>query len=177
MLRGTSGLLLALLTACAVPPPAVDAGVPAPLAPFLGEFAGTLQTFGERGVQQVPMRLSVGTLPGATDRWRWELHYGDGAAAQRRDYRLVAVDAAAGRYAIDEQNGIELAARLCGPELVSVFLVSGQALVVRYRAVADGIEFALESFAPERAAATGQGVRTVGSFAVQRALLRRLPAS
>lgn len=171
-------LLLAPLAACSVvPPPAAPAWLPPALVPFLGDFRGTMRSHGAAGVQQVPMRLEVATIDGVADRLRFALHYGEGATAQVRDYRLVVADAAAGRYLIDEQNGIELAVLCRDDELVSVFSVQGQTLVTRYRAVAAGIEFALEAFAAEQATATGQGVRAVGSFTVQRALLRRQTGS
>ncbi|MBL9079748.1 MAG: hypothetical protein JNL08_19760 [Planctomycetes bacterium] len=158
--------------------------MPGAVAPFVGSHRGTLRMYGENGVREVPMGLDVEPVAGATDRLRWVLRYGEGASAQARDYLLLVDDAAAGRYRIDEQNGIVLPARLCDGELVSVFAVGGQVLVARYRAVAVGVEFALESFGvgsdgsdaatPTTGAATGAaGVTPIAEVAVQRALLHR----
>ena len=170
--------LLAAMAGCAAPAesvrgPAAPAWLPTALAPFLGDFRGTLRSHGKDAVQEVPMRLEVTVIDGVTEQLRWVLHYGEGPTAQLRDYRLVIDDAAAGRYHVDERNGIELTARLCGSELVSVYAVTGPAMVVRYRALPDGIEFGLEAFDPTQGTATGQGVRSIGSFALQRAWLRR----
>ena len=171
-------VLLAGVAACAGAPLA-SSNVPVMVVPsppglpgFGGRFAGTLRIHGER-LREVPMGLDV--LPSADGvGWSWRLRYGEGEAADVRDYRLLVDDASNGRYRIDEQNGIVLHARAVGDELVSVFTVSGQTLCVRYRAVPDGIEFALESFDGSRSEATGQGVTTVAAMAAQRALLRRL---
>jgi hypothetical protein len=156
------------------------------LVPFLGEHRGSLRMFGDGAVREVPMGLSVAPLADEPGRLRWALHYGAGAQAQTRDYRLEAVDVAAGRYRIDERNGIVLDARLVDDELVSVFAAGGQTLVVRYRAVPDGLQFALESFAADAAVPAGSAgdgaeaavaVTSWPEFARQRALLRRLPAA
>lgn len=119
------------------------------------------------------MGLDVAPVEGRSDQLRWVLRYGEGKAAQVRDYRLLVDDVAAGRCRIDEQNGIVLPALLADAELVSVFAVQGQLLVCRYRAVAAGIEFALESVPTEASAATGQGVVTYDRVVRQRALLLR----
>jgi hypothetical protein len=147
------------------------------MAPFLGTFRGVLRMFGDEAVREVPMGLDVLPMPGTPGVWTFRLHYGEGDAAQVRDYRLRLDDERRGWYRIDEQNGIVLAARRVGDELVSVFAVDGASLVSRYRALATGIEFSLESFDLTGAAATGNGVRTATRFAVQRALLLPVAAS
>ncbi len=150
---------------------------PDAMAPFVGTFRGVLRMFGADVVREVPMGLDVLPIPGSPGVWTFRLHYGEGDTAQVRDYRLRLDDERRGSYRIDEQNGIVLAARRCGDELVSVFAVEGTTLVSRYRAVGAGIEFSLESFDLTGAAATGNGVRTATRFAVQRALLLPVAAS
>lgn len=137
------------------------------LEDFVGEFAGTLYL---ASGQQVEMRLEVAPVASAVGRFHWRLTY---AGQPVRDYVLVALDAAAGRFAIDEQNGIVLPASLLLGELVSVFRVGKNLLDVRYRLCPDGVEFALESFDPEAGEPAGNGVLTIPRVAVQRALLRR----
>ena len=75
-----------------------------------------------------------------------------------RDYQLVLDDAASGACHVDEGDGIVLRGRLIDGELVTVFRVGDQVLDVRYRPVADGIEFALVSYDPAGGAATGAGL-------------------
>lgn len=174
-------LLLPILfcaAACAAHPDAtgavaVAAPVAAVLQPFLGHHRGELNIYGASGMQTVPMGLEVDPVADAPDRLRFVLVYGDGPAAQRRDYRLVLDDAATGRCHIDEQNGIVLAAWLAADELVSAFTVQGQTNVVRYRATAQGIEFGLEALPVGAGETTGHGVASHVRLVRQRALLRR----
>ncbi|MBL8754992.1 MAG: hypothetical protein JNK15_16930 [Planctomycetes bacterium] len=177
MIRAPSLAAVVLLAACAGPTAASAELAPPDLAPFLGSFRGTLRMFGDAVVREVPMELHVAPGSGSPGRWTFRLVYGDGAQGQVRDYELVLDDERRGRYRIDEKNGIVLAARLVAGELVSVFAADGPTLCVRYRAVPEGIEFALESFDPATAADTGMGVRTFAEFALQRALLRRVAAA
>jgi hypothetical protein len=172
---------LSSLAACAASPsappaaaaedPAV-AAVPAPFRPFLGRHRGTMRMKGAQGEQRVPMGLDVQPVPGEPLMLTWVLRYGEGERAQVRDYRLLVDDAATGRCRIDERNGIVLPARLFGDELVSIFVVPGQTLVVRYRAVPGGVDFVLEAFDPDKATATGADVRGVAEFSRQQAELR-----
>lgn len=157
----------------AIAPPAADeANVPAPFRPFVGRHRGTMRMLGAQGEQQVSMGLDVLPVPGEPSMLTWVLRYGDGETAQVRDYRLLIDDAAAGRCRIDERNGIVLPARLFGDELVSIFVVPGQTLVVRYRAVPGGVDFVLEAFDPAKATAAGADVRGVAVFSLQQAELR-----
>lgn len=174
--RAFAGLAAWCLAACgAAPPGAAAAAEPSPpgLPGFGGTFRGTLRLLGDAGVREVPMGLDVSPVAAPAGAWTWRLHYGEGASAQVRDYRLLVDDVAGGRYRIDEGGGLELQARAVDDELVSVFVVGTTTLVVRYRAVPEGIAFALESFDPAAAQATGGEVKTLGTFARQRALLRR----
>lgn len=175
---------LSWFAACAAAPPAASASgavdpavvdpaaVPAPFRPFLGRHRGTMRMQGAQGEQRVPMGLDVLPVAGEPAMLTWVLRYGEGEQAQVRDYRLLVDDAATGRCRIDERNGIVLPARLFGDELVSIFVVPGQTLVVRYRAVPGGVDFVLEAFDPAKATATGADVRGVAEFSRQQAELR-----
>ena len=61
----------------------------------------------------------------------------------QRRYELVVLDAAAGRYAIDEKNGIVLPATYLDGELFSYFSLDGNLLLARYRLVGDTLHFDL----------------------------------
>jgi hypothetical protein len=174
--RVVSTLLACATCAACAAAPTVVADDPPGLPGFGGSFRGTLRMLAAAGERTVPMGLDV--LP--TDEagvFTWRLRYGAGDGEQVRDYRLRAVDAAGGRYAIDEQNGIVLAARRVDDELLSVFAAGSQTLSVRYRAVPSGIAFALESFDAAGGETTGQGVRTIAEFGCQRGILARSPAA
>lgn len=147
---------------------ATTAGV---FAPFLGSFRGELRMFAGQGEQRVPMGLDVQPTEDPAV-WTWTLRYGSGEREQVRDYRLCLDDVTTGRCRVDERNGIELQGRVVDGELVTVFAVPGQSLVVRYRAVASGLEFALEAWNPEQDGTTGSDVRTSGAVSSQRAMLR-----
>jgi hypothetical protein len=161
-------LLVCLVAGCATATGASHE--PLPVDALVGQYAGLLRIYVRDGVREVPMTLVVSPVTGAADRYRFALGYGED---DRRDYQLVVDDPATGACRIDERNGIELAARWCGGELVSVFSSGGQTLVTRYRVVPAGIEFALEAFTLAEAQPTGGGVTTQPQVAVQRALLVR----
>lgn len=165
------GWLPMVLTACAAgaPPRGFDA--------LVGDFAGELRLGPELG-RAVPMQLLVAPCAGEPDRYRFRLSYGEGADADVRDYQLVIEDQATGRCHIDERDGILLRGRLVDDQLVTVFRVGDNVLDVRYRWVADGVEFSLLSYDPAGGQPTGVGLegpalRTFDAVSHQRALLRR----
>lgn len=168
----------AALVACAAPPPVAPTAVDPPGLPgFGGCFRGTMRVYGGGGERAVAMGLDVLPVADAPGEFTWRLRYGEGDATHVRDYRLQVVDAAAGRYAVDERNGIVLAMRRFDDELVCLFAAGDQLLSFRYRAVPAGIAFALESCAPQGGTATGQGVRTIAEFGCQRGIMARSPAA
>lgn len=147
---------------------AAKAGV---FAPFLGSFRGELRMHTAEGEQRVPMGLDV--LPtGDPEVWTWTLRYGSGEREQVRDYRLCLDHVEFGLCRIDERNGVELTGHVDAGELTTVFEVPEQTLVVRYRAVAGGLEFSLLAWHPDAGVPTGSGVRTIREVSAQRAVLR-----
>lgn len=118
------------------------------------------------------------------DRFGWTIIYEGASGRQERPYSLIVKDAGAGRYAIDEGNGIVLESRLIGETLHEHFLVQGARITSRTARVGAGtaedrLEFELLSMAESDAAASGGagGVPEVKSWVVrtvQRATLRRV---
>lgn len=161
---------LALLAACATPPP-LERGDRAALA---GQFRGVLTTDGQRGQQQVAMGLDVEPGGTADAPWRFVLHYGDGATAQRRDYLLQWRDQARGEVAIDERNGIVLPGRWRAGTLSFAFTVQGHTNIVTYRALPDGVEFTLVAVQAAVGEPAGEGVLGHPGLVVQRAVLARI---
>ncbi len=177
-MRPASCVVALALAACATSPPASLAALDPPGLPgFGGSFRGTLRILGDAGQRTVAMGLDVLPVADAPGEFTWRLRYGEGGSEQVRDYRLQVVDAAAGRYAVDERNGVVLAMRRVDDELVTLFAVGDQLLSARYRAVPAGVAFALEACAPQGGTPTGQGVRTFAEFGCQRGILARSPAA
>jgi len=171
-------LLAASAAALAVPlfspvraEPAADRQFP---DSHLGIYKGTCRSVSPDGKKmEFPMRLEL-----AADRsrlsWSFTIVYGEGERAQVRDYRLLGVDDAPGRFRIDEKNGIVLDATLVGDTLHSTFSVQGNLIHARYRFVDGAVEFALDSFAEGGETGGKDGAPLVKGFVLQAAQQARL---
>lgn len=174
-----------------VDPPAPAPGAPggATLGPWLGRWTGpaTLHHPGRAEVSQsfaMELRIAATDDPASFD---WTIVYitpgtGDAPAQrQERAYRLVALDAAAGRFEIDERNGIVIPATLMGSAFYSCFTVQGSQITASYRLTPEAkIELELVTTDALRPSTTGDqdGVPPVVVLqpkAVQRAVLVRQP--
>jgi len=89
------------------------------------------------------------------DRWQWKLVYGEGAERSIRDYELVAVDAAAGRYRIDEKNSIVLDSYLIGTTLYSQFSLDESLLTTSYTRRGEKLLFEIVVSRLDQTVATG----------------------
>jgi hypothetical protein len=137
------------------------------------------------------LRIAPAETP---DRLTWEITYesdaGGPAAKQVRPYELLAVDAAAGRFAIDEKNGIVIDAGLAGGRtLSSHFEVQNVMITASYRlepaadqpatSPADRIVVELHTFLVDEPRTSGGGntppVKSWRLASVQRAELQRVP--
>jgi len=88
------------------------------------------------GIERFPASLTIGKTDDPA-RLRWMLVYETGRR-DVRNYELVTVDAAAGRYVVDKKNGLKLEAGFADGVLYAPFTI-GQALIVAsYRIGADG---------------------------------------
>ncbi|MEM1423858.1 MAG: CIA30 family protein [Planctomycetota bacterium] len=120
-------------------------------------------------------------------RWTFTLVYGEGAQRQVRANTLESIagdgdrSPGAGRFVVNEQNGIELDCRLVGRGLYGRFVVGGSDIVTSYvlREGGDAMDMTLVTFSsPTDATETGGSngvptVRTTAPIAVQRAVLTR----
>lgn len=107
---------------------------------FFGKYAGTLQIHTQRGDQEVPMEFHL--LPtDSTGTYQYTLVYGTGAERQERAYVLLEEDAANGRYAVDELNGIVLDNKVYGNKLYALFEVQGNLLTTFISFQEDGALF------------------------------------
>lgn len=101
-------------------------------ASWRGHWQGTCVAQRPDGwVKTFPMELHIQPLD-TPDRWQWKLVYGERDEQDVRDYELVILDAAAGRFLIDEKNSIEIDAYLVGPTLYSPFSLEGSLLTASY---------------------------------------------
>lgn len=163
-------------TAIAPKPLTPDAAGPA-IAAWRGSWRGVLEILGPDGVAEIlPMVLDV--APTGDGNYDWTLIYGEGEARQVRAYALRIDDDAAGRYAIDERNGIVIAMRRYGRVLLGDFAVAGSRMVVRYELEgADHLRFEIIVSRTEAATTGGTGdvppVAVYEVVAAQRARLRR----
>jgi hypothetical protein len=113
---------------------------------YTGEWRGTLVVQNPDGASQsTPMTLRIDSLklrpnPARGTRYGWTILYG---GQEPRKYELVIRDPKAGRYQIDEKDGIVLDAVLVNGRLISQFQVEGNLLTSLYTFEPDRIIFEL----------------------------------
>ena len=121
------------------------------------------------GIERFPASLTIGVTDDPA-RLRWMLVYETGGR-DVRNYELVTVDAAAGRYVIDEKNGLKLDAGFADGVLYAPFTIGAALIVASYRVGADGVMHAdMPSFSNEGSAPTcldGNPETCTRSFALQ----------
>ena len=148
---------------------------------------GTVRSMRKRGEPlEFAMELRVAPIESggehAKPRWTWEIVYGTGQKRQVRRYELVAQDAAAGHYVIDEKNSILIDAWRVddkkGTGLRSRFRVGKNQIDSVYRLVGDRLEVELVTYGTEPKQSSGgeasvPEVDSYGLRAVQTASMRR----
>jgi hypothetical protein len=151
-------------------------------ADWIGLWTGSVATLGDSKLAPVTMTLEI--APIADGRWSWTITYDGEFGRQVRPYELIAVDATAGRFAVDEKNGIVIPMRFLEGTLYSTFEVMGSRIEVRETLVGSGdsaaIAVEMATFAVAESTVTGGNaeqlnpeVRSWTPRAVQRGLLRR----
>lgn len=147
---------------------------------WLGSWAGEVTPYSAGGAKdRFGMRLDIGRTDDPS-RFDWTITYSGSAGTQVRAYSLLVRDAAMGRYAIDERNGIVLEQQMLGDAFYSWFDVGGTRLCVRERLVrahgAEHIEVEIASARDRDATATGPDgeVSCRPLVSVQRASLERV---
>lgn len=99
-------------------------------ADWIGHWKGDLNIYKNNTlIQSVLMQLKIEPID-STNRYTWEITYGEGEKASVRPYELVTIDAAKGHYQTDEKNTIFLDAYYMGGTLYSRFLVNNSLLLV-----------------------------------------------
>lgn len=97
---------------------------------WYGKWTGQMEIIA-LGRANVTLPVSLEIAP-ADSGWRYVITYNAGTdKPDRRDYQLIAIDAAKGHYAIDEKNGIILDSYLLGNCLFTSFAVMENNIVSR----------------------------------------------
>ena len=112
---------------------------------WLGVWKGELNIENSpTGVRNViPMELHISKSDSAGI-WNWRIIYKDSTQDDRK-YLLKIVDEKAGKYVIDEKDGIVLEANLFGNKLISRFEVMNSLLEITYTLDGDRIHFEVSS--------------------------------
>lgn len=136
----------------------VQAQVVFPQSHF-GVWQGTLyaSTSGAKQPQKIPMKLTIDSLPGRTNRYAFYIKYGDQPA---RNYELVIVDPVRGICQIDEKDGVVLSATQMGNRIVSQFSVGESLITTTYTFSSRKVEFDLV-FTSTRTTRTGPASQPV----------------
>lgn len=147
-----------------------------------GIWKGELKIYNAEGLaQSVPMELHI--LPtDSLHRYTWTIIYGADKVAGKRDYELVILDAANGKYAIDEKNSIQIEGYFFEDKFFSRFEVMGSMLLSSQRLLGNQLIFEIIAGKTEPESVTGNSIfegdtiPPVKSFPIgvmQRAILER----
>ncbi|OYQ37551.1 hypothetical protein CHU92_08155 [Flavobacterium cyanobacteriorum] len=121
---------------------------------YEGTWKGILEIFSPQGkvLHSVPMELHIAQTNGG--RFTWKTVYDN---KDIRDYELVTVDVAKGKYRIDEKNGILIDLSLFGNKSFTCFETGGYLIYDLYTFNKDSIIFELTSSAPGQETISGNG--------------------
>jgi hypothetical protein len=143
-----------------------------------GIWKGTLAIISPDGKsQELAMELHVLAVAGS-NRKTWKILYGEGARQSTRPYDIGPVAGEAGRFLVDEKNGLFIDNHLVGKTLYSQFMVADSLVTTRFENLGDSIRVELLLFTitePRRTRLTG-GDMEVASYrfkTVQTGMLKR----
>jgi len=180
LLKSASIVILATAAVCRGAAPATGPDVPFPQS-WTGTWRGPCAYVPADAMakpRQFEMELMVQPTADPS-RYTWKIIYVEGAKRQERPYELVVVDAAAGRFAIDEKNSIVIESRFIDGALFGQFVVGTSVITASYRRDGDRMVMELLTTDVKGAAVTGGNdvpqVQTHPVMGLQRAILERLP--
>jgi hypothetical protein len=143
-----------------------------------GIWRGTLAIITPDGKsQELAMELHVLPVAGS-NRKTWKILYGEGARQSTRPYEIGPVAGEAGRFVVDEKNGLFIDNHLVGKTLYSQFMVSDSLVTTRFENLGDSMRVELLLFTitdPRRTKLTGRDME-VASYrfnTVQKGILKR----
>jgi hypothetical protein len=155
-------------------------------AAWAGQWRGTLTTYvpPDSVRNRIPISLLIAPDPADSRAYLWRTIFNADTVRGNRPYRLLIDNAAQGRYATDESNGVLLEDTWIGGVLTSVFQVQTRVLQSRYELRGDTLTHELTWWdaTPSRtvkgAGANAEGGATITSHRVQgmqRAVMVRSP--
>ncbi|MBC8106149.1 MAG: hypothetical protein H7Z14_06130 [Anaerolineae bacterium] len=170
--------LILMVAATTTQPTSGPATQPAFPQSWTGRWTGPA-TIASTAGRETSFEMELGIAP--TDdpkRFTWEIVYISGGNRQVRPYELLVVDAANGKYVIDEKSSILIDAALIDGALYSQFLVGTVSITASYRISGDVLTVELITTDPMRPLTSGGEnqvpiVTTNLVKRVQRAELRR----
>lgn len=136
---------------------------------WMGIWKGELFIYSKPGDEKVTtlhMELHISKTDSA-GKYNWRIIYDDSTKDDRK-YLLRTVDEKAGKYVIDEKDGIMLNAELLGNRLISRFSVQGSMLDISYTLESDKMVFEVSagSDAPLETTKSNEDNVSVSSFNV-----------
>lgn len=161
-----SFLAASLLTLCAVafarepevaaaPAPEAAAAASALPARWHGHWRGPMTSSVPGGdPQTIEMELHIAPTDDLA-RCTWTIVYIAGGQRQERPYEIVAVDAGAGKYIIDEKNSIEIEGRMVGDVLHCPFSLGEVLLLATYRLEGESLHVSIVTMDTAEAGKTG----------------------
>ncbi|MCF8247612.1 MAG: hypothetical protein K9J37_14845 [Saprospiraceae bacterium] len=152
-------------------------------AAWSGNWSGKLEIFNATGkLQELPMELQIWEQDTVPETYSFIIIYGEDKVAGKRDYQLITMDSAKGRYLMDEKNSIKMEAYYLNGKLVQWFEVEGTMLYTTTELVGEELLWEIISGSSTPVSTTGNEtvdgeeippVRTFPVGAMQRARLRR----
>ncbi len=152
-------------------------------AAWSGNWSGTLEIHNATGkLQELPMELQIWEQDTVPQTYSFIIIYGEDKVAGKRDYQLITLDAAKGRYLMDEKNSIKMEAYYLNGKLVQWFEVEGTLLYTTTELVGDELLWEIVSGSATPVSTTGNAtvngeeippVKTFPVSVMQRARLRR----
>jgi hypothetical protein len=106
---------------------------------WVGKWKGSLATYGAADTLRLSVPVTLEVTREKPGTYKWRTIYAADSTKGVKDYRMVVIDAAAGRYATDEGNGILIDAIYTGSTLVSVFQVGERMFENRISLVGDAL--------------------------------------
>ena len=126
---------------------------------------------GGQVTHRAQMELSVAPIAGRIA-WTWTQTY---TGQPPRAYELRPAESDAGRFVLDEKNGVLLDGQLIGATLLSTFRTGGVLLASRFELRGDELVVEIATFADPPQAAGKQQVAALPFRSIQRGVLRRTP--
>lgn len=102
-----------------------------------GNWKGKITWHANGREQQFDMQLQVHPSPDSAGQYSWFIFYGQGSL-DARPYVLKAKDSVAGKWVIDEQNGIVLDGYAKGSSFHGIFTVQKNTIMDQYMLLPDG---------------------------------------